>query len=103
MTTSPSVRLDVHADGRAVLDAPAGWVEGYQLASLRAAFDRVRPELARVAAPPLPPRAEWPPAWSEAWLERVAIASECGDVADPAGVAAADLRAAVARGEAGGG
>lgn len=97
-SAAPGVILDVHDDGLVTVDVPVGWMGPHQRESLRLALDSIRPTLARVGAPPLPPREEWSPAWVEAWTEREAIADE-GGALDPAAVADDDLRAAVARGD----
>lgn len=98
MSAAAVVRLDVDERGQVTVDAPAGWLDADQRETLRGALDLIRPTLARVGAPPLPPREAWPPAWREAWTEREAIAAE-GGALDPAAVADDDLRAAVARGD----
>lgn len=64
--------------------APAGWGD-------RAALGALRPSLSRALSPPPPPREQWPEHWHDAVAERIAIAEESG-VADPEGVALADLR-----------
>lgn len=92
------VRLDVDEGGRVTVDAPAGWLDAGQREALRGALDTVRPVLARVAAPPLPPRETWSDAATDMWQEREAVAAE-GGATDPAAVADADLRVALARGE----
>lgn len=95
--TSAAVRLDL-ADGGAVrVTAPIGWAAPAEREALSAALDAVRPTLARLAAPPLPPR-PWPPSWEEYLAEREAISAE-GGAPDASAVALADLRVAVHRGE----
>lgn len=83
--------------GRVRVEAPDGWTDDTARAALREALDAIRPTLARIAAPPLPPRETWPDEWRETWEERVALAAD-GGAADPEAVADLDLRVMVARG-----
>lgn len=98
---SAAVRLDLHADGRVTFDAPAGWFSPARRAALAAAVDRVRPDLARAAAAPLAPRAQWSEAMLDLWREREAVGLfDAGlDAEAAASLADAELAVAVARGE----
>lgn len=98
---SAAVRLDLHPDGRVTFDAPAGWFTPSRRAALAAAVDRVRPDLARAAAAPLPHRERWSEAMLDFWREREAVGRfEAGLDADAAAALAdAELAVAVARGE----
>ena len=62
------------------------------------ALDMLAPSIARAAAAPLPPRAQWTPAMIELHAERVCIATEGGS-RDALAVADLDLRVALRRGE----
>lgn len=83
---------------RVIANAPAGWMDAATRAALREALHTIRPTLARVGSPPLPPRDQWPEGWREAWEERAAIAAD-GGAPDPEAVADLDLRVMVARHE----
>lgn len=95
---SAPVRVEIDPAGGMTVDAPAGLLSVFDVAALSEAFGALRPVLARTCAPPLPPVEQWPEAWAEVFAERAAIAAE-GGAADPDGVARADLRAMVARGD----
>ncbi len=95
---SAPVRVEIDRTGGVTVDAPAGLLSVFDVATLSEAFGALRPILARTCAPPLPPRAGWPAGWEELLAERAAIAAEGGAEA-PDEVALADLRAMVARGD----